>query len=882
MTRISDKTGFVYTNENTRHIAFPLGGIGTGGFALTGSGRLVDWSIRNRSNLLSFNGISNFAIKVERGDELIDARLLHGPYDGLASGSVGAQKYFDGFGIGANRNSLAGVPHFSKTVFTGSFPTASLQFEQEGFPADVSLQALSPFIPHNDRDSSMPVAMFEFSITNTTQDTLDFVIAGTLANHENGSGLHTAHEQDGISSLYMTSALEDEPLHRDGGVCIATDAERVETMAYGYRGQWFDELGTFWRDFAKVGCLPHRHYDKPRTTANMFGQPEYGTVAARVTLQPGESHNFRFVISWFYPNGDIYWAGRPTPNYNVPEGEKPTWLNYYATQWTSASNVATDALRRWDNLSAQTLSFRDALFGTTLPSAIKDAASSTLALLRTPTVHRLEGGELWAWEGSFRDEGSCEGSCTHVWNYQQALPYLFPQLERSFRETELKYNQQPNGGLTFRQRLPLGNGLCPLGPCADGHFGAIIKSYRDWKICGDTEWLKPLWPALKLAIEYAWSAENPDKWDPEETGILWGKQHHTLDMEMFEPNSWLSSMYVCALLAGSQMASAMGDEVFATRCQGLGKKGAAFIDKKLFNGSYYHQQIDLKDKAVVERFANAAKAGVLENEFVEAYWSDENSQINYQMGQGCHTDQILGQWHGDMCGLDSFLSTQNVGSALQAIYANNYNETLLNYFNPGRVYAFEDEGGLALATWPDQTTKPAVPAPYSEEIWTGLEYMVASHLIQRGYKQEGLNITETARKRYDGARRNPYNEMECGSYYARSLSSYALVNAWSGFTCDMVQGSITFQFDQNEKACVFWASGSAWGQCYWENGSLRLSVIHGTLALKRLQLTLRSAEIDHVKTFASDSAIEIGPGTSAVFSTLKEGLTYQSEELING
>ena len=111
-------------------------------------------------------------------------------------------------------------------------------------------------------------------------------------------------------------------------------------------------------------------------------------------------------------------------------------------------------------------------------------------MLRSATVIRLEGGELWGWEGQHIGEGSCEGSCTHVWNYQQALAWLFPALERTLRETEFTYNQLPNGGLTFRQRLPLGSGFDIIGPCADGHFGATIKAYREWRNSGDDAWLR--------------------------------------------------------------------------------------------------------------------------------------------------------------------------------------------------------------------------------------------------------------------------------------------------------------------------------------------------------------------------------------------------------
>src|SRR5258708_4988035 len=116
---------FIYTGERRQYVAFPLGGIGTGSVSLTGSGRLIDWSIRNRPAIHQFNGYSHFAIKAEQYGKLLGARVLNGPYEGIPTGSPSLRK-FDGFGFGANRDSLAGVPHFDDVTFIGQFPVAEL------------------------------------------------------------------------------------------------------------------------------------------------------------------------------------------------------------------------------------------------------------------------------------------------------------------------------------------------------------------------------------------------------------------------------------------------------------------------------------------------------------------------------------------------------------------------------------------------------------------------------------------------------------------------------------------------------------------------------------------------------------------------------------
>jgi non-lysosomal glucosylceramidase len=850
---------FIYTGERLRYVSFPLGGIGTGSISLTGSGRLVDWSIRNRPAIHQFNGYSHFAIKAEQEGKLLGARVLNGPYEGTPTGSPSARK-FDGFGFGANRDSMAGVPHFDDVTFIGRFPLAELEFHHASFPGRVRMMAFSPFIPHNDRDSSMPVALFEFSVENNTGAPIEYTIASTLGNYGCDSGVHTFRRTSGVSMLHFTSADTESPEEQNGDLALMTDGEDVEHVDYHFRGQWFDSLSVYWREFARAGRLRERRYDKPRVTKNMFQQPEHGTLAVRDKLAPGETWRVRFAITWNYPLGSIYWFNRDQPGGPLFEGRPPTWKNFYATQWADSTASGTDALKRWDALEAQTVAFRDSIFGSSLPPEIIDAVNGTLGILRSATLIRLECGEIWGWEGQHIREGSCEGSCTHVWNYQQALANLFPALERTLRETEFTYNQLPSGGLTFRQRLPLGSGFDIIGPCADGHFGAIIKTYREWKNFGDNGWLNRFWPNIRRAVEYAWSPDNPDKWDPDRTGVLWGRQHHTLDMELFGPNSWLTTMYLTALRAASVMADAMGDAAFAKECRDIAVKGGDYVDRELFNGRYYAQKLDLSDRSVLTPFAGSRRAGVLADPFMETYWSEEYGQVKYQIGEGCLTDQMLGQWHADIVGLGDLLAPENVRAALASIFRENYRSSLRDHFNPCRVYAYEDDAGLLNCSWPDGKSKPALPAPYAEEVWTGLEYMIASHLIQRGLVDEGLTVVRAARARHDGSRRNPWNDIECGSYYVRALSSYALVNAYSGLSFDQRSGEIAFRPARAGDGIYFWSAGRGWGIVEMKGSTLTLTVKGGELAMSGIRLPelLGAATVDGRIAERKDDLILLG------------------------
>jgi len=300
-------------------------------------------------------------------------------------------------------------------------------------------------------------------------------------------------------------------------------------------------------------------------------------------------------------------------------------------------------------------------------------------------------------------------------------------------------------------------------------------------------------------------------------------------MELFGPNSWLGSMYVAALMAMGRMAEAVGEGDLAAKCTKMAKDGAAYIDGKLYNGRYFIQEIDLDDKSVLTPFDTGRNAGVLADSLMSAYWSDEHGEIKYQFGEGCIADQILGQWHAEVAGLGLFLDAGKVSSALKAVHTENYLGSMADHFNPCRNYAFEDEAGLLIATYPEGTRQPMVAAPYAEEAWTGVEYASASHMIMHGLLDEGLDVVRAVRARYDGARRNPFNDIECGSYYARSMSAWQLVNAWTGLHADQIDRVLSFDPKGDGDVNLPWSSGTAWGTIARINGKVSLKVLGGLL-----------------------------------------------------
>ena len=800
-----------YKDQFTKEISFPLGGIGTGSIGLGGDGRLIDWEIFNKPSKGSVNGHSHFAIRAIQGDK-ITAAVLNSDMQKELIGQLNKHKWsWNCYGFGANTEKMCGFPHFRNLEFNGEFPIATLDFWDDAFPGNVRMTAFNPFIPLDSKNSSLPAAFFEVEVENTTDEPIKYQIALSVVNpHQNSR--NTSEFLDGVRSVsFFPSELAPHEIGYSD-LTIATDADISYTQTYWYRGRWKDAVISFWDDFSNKLEMPERIYD---TDGIKFDK---GTVIAEVSAGPNEKKKAKFVISWNAPTQYNYWN-----ECKNEDGSHKTWKNYYATVFENSLQTAKYALANWDDLYTRTLKFKNALHGSTLPKEMIEAASANLSVLKSPTVLRLEDGSFYGWEGVAEMIGLCEGTCQHVWNYAYAMCFLFPDLERSIRDNEFKYSTDENGRMQFRMNLPVEREMFPYRACVDGQMGAVIKCYREWKISGDGKWLADHWENIKTVLEYAWSEKNEDCWDLNKDGVLEGRQHNTLDIEMFGPSSWLQSMYLAALKAAAEMAAFLEDTQKAQEYAALFEKGYHWTKENLFNGKYFIQKVDVTDKALTDRF-----------EASDYYWNDEVKQIKYQIDQGSAIDQMLGQWHADLLGLGDMFDRKQVESALDAMMEYNFKPCMRDVVNPWRAFSLNDEAGAVICHYPKEVTKPRIPLPYSEETNTGFEYAFAGLLCAHGKLDDGLKVVKAIRDRYDGEKRNPWNEIECGNNYARSMASYALIPIMSGFEFDMPNGHIGFNPYLKDNFRCIWSLADAWGVFELDKNVAKINVCEGAITLKTI------------------------------------------------
>lgn len=810
-----------YKGTALRNISFPLGGIGTGCIGLAGNGSLIDWEIFNGPNKGSDNGFSHFAVKTERDGKVIDTRVLNGDKDSDFSGQQGKA-----LGHGMPNYTMAGFPHFRECTFLGEFPIAEISLCDADFPGKARLTAFNPLIPLDSDSSSLPVAMFSIELTNDTDASLDYTVAAVLRNPRTNSE-NSAVKTDKMTAIFLDSKDNRENDTKYSEMTLATDeTENVHAQEYWFRGMWYDDIETYWREMSEAGFPRVRSYDTPGTN-------DHSTLFVKKSVGAGETAEFRFVISWNSPWFENWWFPAKKPD-GTPNRDK--MKNYYSTRFATSRDSAEYAVKEWDRLYNGTKMYRDALFSSTLPEEVIDAVSANVSVLKSPTCLRIgEKGDFWGWEGLNEHVGSCEGTCTHVWNYVYATCFLFPDIERNIRENDYKYNQMPSGEMRFRTKLPFGSEPGTNRACLDGTMGGVIKVYREWKLSGDSLWLKNIWGSVKRSLEYAWSEENKDAWDRDRDGVAEGRQHHTLDMELFGPSSWLEGFYLGALKAAAEMAEFLGDpdgEVY----EKLFENGKKWTKENLFNGEYFIQKLDLCDKKLLEKYCNGT-VDIFGNDAVGSYWNEETGEIKYQIGEGCEIDQMVAQWHADILGLGDIFDPKQVDCALRSMYKNNFKTDMRRIANPFRIFALNDESGAIMCDYPEGARRPAIPIVTTCETMHGFEYAFAGLLMSRGFIDEGLTVVRAVRDRYNGEKRNPWNEIECGSNYARSMSSFSFLPILSGLSFDAVKGHLGFEPRVNgENFKTLWSSGTAWGTYEQKGKKVSLSVLGGELKLNTFKV----------------------------------------------
>jgi uncharacterized protein (DUF608 family) len=807
-----DKERKVYRGNELLTIGMPCGGIAAGQLYVRGDGTLGNWWIANNAYNTGY-GI----------DSLIRFNTAQGPwkvcYQTFEPASYVDQGFFITIGQQGKTRTVTLDKHgFDDISFVGEYPIAKINYASKAdpLPVDITSTVFSPFIPMNARESATPGTILRYRIKNRSGQRVTATLGGWLqnfvcvenANEVRADSYNRVIKGKGMLSVTMglTGAsaqdgfLRSHPYNGDLTLSVLSDDAHADAEFTGLK-------------------------DKERTSTarKRTGDRLLGEVGTTLSLAPGESREVCFLLTWYFPNRPSYYAGSDVTkvihnNWNEALPTKGTTIlgNMYANWYRSSMDVAAWLQQNLTRLSEATFQFHDAYYNhSTLPGWLTARLLMPASILATETCQWWANDKFWAWEGV----GSCVGTCTHVWNYEQALAHLFPALERNIREkTDLDVSFQPDGGILSR------NGWG--GVLIDGHAGTILKAYREYLYSKDDLFLRRNWDRIKRATIFL------IKEDENEDGLIEKNQSNTFDISFYGANTYVGSLYLAALKAAGRMADLMQDTAFAGQCSRIGAAGMQNAVKELWNGEYFIQRVDLE------------------------------KHPKFQYAKGCLSDQLFGQTWAHLVNLGYIYPKAQAQQAMQSVWKYNWAPDVAvqnKVHPPERTYASFGEPGLLVCTWPKSRHPGEDGVRYRDEVWTGSEYQVATDMIYENMIEEGLSIVKGVDERYNPAKHNPWNEVECGDHYARAMASWGVLIALQNFYYNGPEKIIGFSPRvQQTDFESFFTSAEAWGNIQQKRSAARqengVKVKYGRLDLAQLQVEV-SAMPRGIQVFVNGVAL---------------------------
>eukprot|EP00794_Sanderia_malayensis_P007677 gene7677-8513_t len=808
---------YKYTGEALRACVFPLGPIGQGSIAIAGDGGLRQWQINNKVSHDAHVPDSFFAIRVDSSgvskSVVLQSNAL---YD---DSKFKPEPYISDHVIpAASKQLLKDLPGVKTLEVTAKFPTVQVNYTSNEVPVKIELEAFSPKIPLNSLDSGIPVIIYNFIVTNNTTTQAKVSLMGTLQNII-GWNCYDAitNEVDAkgyggnINSLYSSAKLYGIDMSNPSVTSSNAFSGQVSLAFMKQPNDQFSSMTQFnsakelWKYFTGDG-LPGQGY----SGASQAGKTWNGAASCERSIEAGKSTTFTYMLAWRFPNRYRDWPLYTSiPNTQLYVG------NQYNKHWKTAIEVLEYAATNYSRLYASTIKFRDAMFNTTIAWQFVDSAANRVSVLNSPTCFWSEDGNMYAFEGC------CPLNCTHVWNYEQCLAKLYPDLERTMREIDLLHQINPYGVVPSRTSCPLelrrvweqwqnySTHASDTNICVDGEIGTVLKTYREIKHGAPRSWFDQMWPPVKKIMN-RWMNELDTG-----NGLINGAQPNTYDVSIYGVTTFIGAYYLCALRATEEMAKTQGDTALEKLCNERFKIGSANLDKACFsNGKWYTQLVDPTHE--VQLLTDAT-----------------------------FMDALVGQWWAHSLGLGYLLPAEHIKSSLKYTASKNYCAS----FDPAKQYprkfADQRDTGYFLGHWDEGPPKNQLYYT-NEYCWSGVLHAFVGLCLYEGLTDIATTAVTTIRQSYDGTRRSPWNEIECGDFYARAMSAFLYFQILSGQEWEYAgKKAINLKFAPKSAEKTFrgfFIVGSAWGQfsqilnhsnC---KGIAKIEVMHGCLELASLAL----------------------------------------------
>lgn len=869
-----------YTTRTILASGIPLGGIGTGSVEIMPDGRFRDWELFNNYQWSGnreetppemWNEDAFFALRTKTESGPPRVRLLYLDDDPPATLSP---KHDNAF--------LYNFPflrNISGIRYSGDFPFARLRYLDDALPVEAEMTAHGSFIPHNSKDSGLPLAFFRFTLRNRGDSPCESSLLFSMRNFAGYDGdsmalRHRVTRAPDARMVHMDATDLDPGRRTAGSTCIAVFGDddslghaTAWTSGRGAtegRAQEWDE-GAGESEFRETWGFSHVFFPfrdtggfpggpgewmrpvrrevrevEPGTLQSPLQREQWiwrGSVGRKITLAPGEEQEVVFVFGWHFPNHHDF------------KFRDHRHGHMYENWFADAAEVVRYGIAHQRRLHDESAAFARALGEGSLPANLTHSLSAQLTSLVKSTFW-TKSGDMALWEG----QSCCQllpGARTFwsCWPWLLLFPDIYTPMVRpfvrsgGFAVSECCGDEPPSAIVALRQRrsreretnrgtiydrvMGPGGRYDRLGytrddiapPAIGGGIGAKqILLESQWS--GDRALMEELWPAIRDGIDEAIRA------DTDGDGLPSGLSRLTYDHWLIPAtNCYRCSLWLSDLRAAIAMAERMDEPESARRFAEVLERGQASFERIFWNGDYYSLCYDPK----IDR-------------------TDD----------GCMADQVSGQFFARILGLDPVHDVAHARDALRAVHRHNLleEEGLLNGSDPrGRTDWRYFSCGSAVAE--NEARGGQWPTP-----WTGTEYFVAAVMAAEGLWKEAMDIVDNVWQRHLQAGM-VFNHIECGEHYFRALAVWAILPAVQGLVYDRTTASLRLspRAPDNPFDSILVLPG-AWGRfIHTDQDGRRESTIRidrGELPLRTLRLDARTDDADRVQVLLNREPVDPG------------------------
>jgi len=818
-----------HRNSNRVRSGIAMGGIGAGCFEIRKDGQFYNWNIMNNWPLGtgqpfeikayprngSEQSVLFFLVRYQVEGERPRIKLLQ-LNNGMVEGGMESIDYYYPWMSGIDR-----------IAYSASFPFSKLQFSDPDMPLLITLNAFSPFIPHDRVNSSIPGVYFNFKVEATGDRPVKVFLVSSLRNlvgYDVTEKYFTsqAHEMEDVKGFSM-SCGDLHPEHTSYGQMsmFSLSAESSYYLGWEHKHPYYEKLLVD-ECFEDVDDTESRNQQvggqlRGRMQLNNKDQRCFSSIGVDRQLLPGEHFDHSFVFSWYFPN--LYGGISERPEEFEGDwtlGIKPTRRlgHFYENQFSSALEVGRYLVDHKASLEERSRRFQDDFYDSSLKPFVLNQVNSQLNTFITSSIYTKKGSFAIREGMSPHKPWGPYGTIDVSLYGSSSIVALFPELQKSLMHAHRRIQSDAgeiHHGLQADVDLEL-NGTWGVFHRIDLVPNYIQIVLRDFFWTGDREYLEAMWPSVKKGIHYILNERDQDgDRMPDMHGIMCSYDN----FPMYGLASYIQSQWLAAMASVSRAAGILGDRETGKLAEDILKEGRQLMEEKLWNGSYY----------------------MLSNDYQGERGEDP----------GVLTDQLIGQWLAHQSGLGHLLEEARIQSALQEVMA----------------YSYLEGFGLRNCTW------PATPELYPIEetnlwvdqantCWTGVELGFAALLLHEGMVKEAEAVIHNVDERYRKAGLY-WDHQEFGGHYYRPMSAWGILHGYLGL--GIQDGSYFFHPNlEGDEYKLFFATGRGTAHYVRQAEGIYIEVCSGTALIRELQIEDRGMEGKRVRVSLNGAPLKAKGG----------------------